>query len=147
MPRSSKTPSTEVNHAATLAGQKGGSLTELLMGAWAGAAGTGICSSSIVSANQKMREIRGHQFGGINSTRAESRLTIFLSCVTGGFSPYINGLLYYNVDIQRPRCRASTKVQKVDIDGHLSSEKIFNISVIQGSILGLILFLIYINDL
>jgi hypothetical protein len=37
--------------------------------------------------------------------------------------------------------------QKVDIDGDLSSETIFNISVIQGSILGLILFLIYINDL
>ncbi len=49
-----------------------------------------------------------NQFGGINRTRAESRLTIFLSFVTGGFSPYINGLLYYNDDIQRPRCRAST---------------------------------------
>jgi hypothetical protein len=41
--------------------------------------------------------------------RAESRLTIFLSFDTGGFSPYIHGLLYYNDDIQKPRCRASTR--------------------------------------
>jgi hypothetical protein len=37
--------------------------------------------------------------------------------------------------------------QKVDINGFYSSTKTFNISVIQGSILGPILFLIYINDL
>jgi hypothetical protein len=37
--------------------------------------------------------------------------------------------------------------QSVDIDGSLSATKTFNISVIQGSILGPILFLIYINDL
>jgi hypothetical protein len=37
--------------------------------------------------------------------------------------------------------------QQVDIDGNLSSASTFNISVIQGSILGHILFLIHINDL
>jgi hypothetical protein len=37
--------------------------------------------------------------------------------------------------------------QRVDIDGQLSNSSTFNISVIQGSILGQILFLIYINDL
>jgi hypothetical protein len=37
--------------------------------------------------------------------------------------------------------------QKVEINGSLSSTKTLNISVIQGSILGPILFLIYINDL
>jgi hypothetical protein len=39
----------------------------------------------------------------------------------------------------------SDRIQKVDINGNLSSEKVFNISIIQGSILGPILFLIYIN--
>ncbi len=39
------------------------------------------------------------------------------------------------------------RVQVVDINGSTSSPNIFNISVIQGSILGPILFLIYINDL
>jgi hypothetical protein len=39
------------------------------------------------------------------------------------------------------------RVQIVDINGTLSQQKTLNISVIQGSILGPILFLIYINDL
>ena len=37
--------------------------------------------------------------------------------------------------------------QKVDKTGHLSGEKSINISVLQGSILGPILFLCFINDL
>jgi hypothetical protein len=37
--------------------------------------------------------------------------------------------------------------QKVDIEGNLSSTTAFNISVIQGSILGPILFLIFISDI
>lgn len=37
--------------------------------------------------------------------------------------------------------------QRVDINGNLSSNKLIDISVIQGSILGPILFLCYINDL
>ena len=37
--------------------------------------------------------------------------------------------------------------QKVDINGHISSPEFINISVLQGSILGPILFLCYINDL
>jgi len=40
----------------------------------------------------------------------------------------------------------SDRLQMVDINGTLSDEKCFNISVIQGSILGTILFLCYIND-
>ena len=41
----------------------------------------------------------------------------------------------------------SNRKQKVDINGHFSSEKLINISVLQGSILGPTLFLCYINDL
>ena len=40
----------------------------------------------------------------------------------------------------------SNRLQKVEINGTLSDEQSFNISVIQGSILGTILFLCYIND-
>jgi len=40
----------------------------------------------------------------------------------------------------------SNRLQRVDINGTLSDELSFNISVIQGSILGTILFLCYIND-
>jgi hypothetical protein len=40
----------------------------------------------------------------------------------------------------------ANRLQRVDIKGTLSDEKCFNISVIQGSILGTILFLCYIND-
>jgi len=39
------------------------------------------------------------------------------------------------------------RTQKVDINGNLSSSKALDISVLQGSILGPILFLCYINDL
>jgi hypothetical protein len=38
-------------------------------------------------------------------------------------------------------------VQKVDVDGHISSEKFFYMSVIKGSILGPVLFIPYIYDL
>ena len=41
----------------------------------------------------------------------------------------------------------NNRVQHVDIDGNISSPKNINISVLQGSILGPILFLCYINDL
>ena len=37
-------------------------------------------------------------------------------------------------------------MQKVDINGKLSSARALNISVLQGNILGPILFLCYIND-
>jgi len=40
----------------------------------------------------------------------------------------------------------SNRMQNVDINGTLSDEQCFNISVIQGSVLGTILFLCYIND-
>ena len=41
----------------------------------------------------------------------------------------------------------SNRKQIVDINGHRSDEKGIEISILQGSILGPILFLIYINDL
>ena len=41
----------------------------------------------------------------------------------------------------------SNRKQVVDIDGHHSHPRVINISVLQGSILGPILFLCYINDL
>ena len=41
----------------------------------------------------------------------------------------------------------SERMQSVDVNETLSEEKLLNISVIQGSILGTILFLCYINDL
>ena len=41
----------------------------------------------------------------------------------------------------------SNRSQQVDIEGNLSDPKIIDISVMQGSILGPILFLCYINDL
>ena len=52
--------------------------------------------------------------------------------------PYINWLTSY----------LSNRKQKVDINGYLSEEKLINISVLQGSILGPTLFICYeyIND-
>jgi hypothetical protein len=41
----------------------------------------------------------------------------------------------------------SNRCQKVDINGKFSSEALINISVMQGTILGPILFLCYINDI
>jgi Reverse transcriptase (RNA-dependent DNA polymerase) len=41
----------------------------------------------------------------------------------------------------------SNRKQQVDVDGRLSESLTINISVLQGSILGPILFLCYINDL
>ena len=41
----------------------------------------------------------------------------------------------------------NNRVQHVDIDGNISPPKNIDISVLQGSILGPILFLCYINDL
>ena len=45
------------------------------------------------------------------------------------------------------RSYLSNRTQQVDIEGNLSEPKQLNISVLQGSILGPILFLCYINDL
>jgi ribonucleases P/MRP protein subunit RPP40 len=45
------------------------------------------------------------------------------------------------------RSYLTNRVQQVDIDGNLSEQATLNISVLQGSILGPILFLCYINDL
>jgi Reverse transcriptase (RNA-dependent DNA polymerase) len=44
------------------------------------------------------------------------------------------------------RSYLTNRKQQVDIDGHLSDQITINISVLQGSILGPILFLCYIND-
>ena len=41
----------------------------------------------------------------------------------------------------------NNRSQQVDINGNISSPQLINISVLQGSILGPILFLCYINDL
>jgi hypothetical protein len=68
---------------------------------------------------------------------------VHLSGVPGGVPCILHGmpcaafdsLLEYN------------RKQQVDINGNLSKEEIINISVLQGSILGPILFLCYINDL
>jgi ribonucleases P/MRP protein subunit RPP40 len=45
------------------------------------------------------------------------------------------------------RIYLTNQVQQVDIDGNLSEQATLNISVLQGSILGPILYLCFINDL
>jgi hypothetical protein len=52
-----------------------------------------------------------------------------------------------NVEYDWFKSYLSNRRQKVDIKGNLSEEKTINISVLQGTTLGPILFLCYINDL
>jgi Reverse transcriptase (RNA-dependent DNA polymerase) len=52
-----------------------------------------------------------------------------------------------NVALEWFRSYLANQVQQVDINGNLSEHATLNISVLQGSILGPILFLCYINDL
>jgi hypothetical protein len=54
---------------------------------------------------------------------------------------------YFRENIGLVQQLLKDRVQRADIGSNLSSEKVFNNSVIQRSILGLILFLIYTNYL